>query len=62
MRHIVLLLIVLLATYFGWRFTPSRPKFFIKRFIGDHLPWVVLIVGLVISLLFVQSGVTTKLF
>ena len=43
MKHLILLLIVLVAVYFGWQYTPSRAKFFIKEFLSRHAGAVTLI-------------------
>jgi hypothetical protein len=62
MKHLVLLFVFALLAYFGWHYTPFRAKFFIKKFIANHLPWIALILGSIIALLFLQADSTTKLF
>lgn len=36
MKHLVLITILLLLAYFGWQYTPSRNKFFVKEFLKRH--------------------------
>ena len=47
MKHLVTLLVLALGCYFGWRYAPEELRKDIKRFLGNHLPWVGFIVGLV---------------
>ena len=62
MRHLVLILVLALALYFGWRYMPNRPRFYVGRFLRDHLPWVGFIIGLVIALLYGSASSTFKFF
>ena len=62
MRHLVLILVLALALYFGWRYMPNRPRFYVGRFLRDHLPWVGFIIGLVIVLLYGSASSTFKFF
>ena len=47
MRHLITLLLLGLGGYFGWRYAPEELRKDIKQFLGNHLPWVAFIVGLV---------------
>lgn len=47
MRHLVTLLVLLLGLYFAWRYAPEQTRKDARQFIGKHLPWVSIIVGLV---------------
>lgn len=47
MKHFVLLTVLLVVVYFGWHYTPSRVKFFIKDFVLRHAGVIITIwVGL----------------
>ena len=45
MRHLVILLIIAISTYFAWRVSDARTKREIKKFIGRHVLAMVLIFG-----------------
>lgn len=62
MRHLILILVLALALYFGWRYLPNRPRHYVGRFLHDHLPWVGFIIGLVIVLLYGSASNTFKFF
>lgn len=47
MKHLVILLIILISTYFAWRGSDARTKREIKKFIGRHVLAMVLIFGAV---------------
>lgn len=51
MKHLITLLILSLCIYFAWRYAPEGLRKDIKQFLGKHLPWVALIVGLLFSAL-----------
>lgn len=51
MRHLITLLILSLCIYFAWRYAPADLRKDVKQFLGKHLPWVVLIVGLLFAAL-----------
>lgn len=62
MKHLVLLAVLLLGIYFGWRYMPNRQRFFVSRFIKDHLPWVLIILGAVVALLYASASTTITIF
>jgi F0F1-type ATP synthase membrane subunit c/vacuolar-type H+-ATPase subunit K len=45
MKHLVILLILCITTYFAWRGSDARTKREIKKFIGRHVLAMVLIFG-----------------
>jgi len=42
-KHVILLLVLLVAGYFGWHYTPPRAKFFIKDFVLRHAATIIAI-------------------
>jgi hypothetical protein len=62
MKHLVLILFTVLTVYFAWQYAPSRPKFFIKEFLGRHFLIVAgIVVGLIAALFFQTVSHSTKL-
>jgi len=55
MKHFLILLFITLVSYFAWQYTPSRPKFFIKEFLGRHLMIVAILVIALMAGLFLQT-------
>lgn len=50
MKHIVILLIIAISTYFAWRGADARTKRGIKKFIGKHvLPLTLIGIGVFLS-------------
>jgi len=62
MKHFILLSILLLGTYFGWRYLPNRQRFFVGQFLKEHLLWVALTLGLLVAMLYLMANTTIKLF
>lgn len=56
MKHLLILLFVVLVLYFAWQYAPTRPKFFIKEFLGRHLFVVAAIVIVMFGALFLQTA------
>ncbi|MFM7010370.1 MAG: hypothetical protein ACKO0Z_13750 [Betaproteobacteria bacterium] len=55
MKHLLIILFIALTAYFAWHYTPQRPKFFIKEFLGKHFLIVAVIVVGTIAGLFAQT-------
>lgn len=62
MRQLILVWAFVCVAYFGWRYMPPRPKFFVWQFIKEHAFWVIAIFGSIVGFLFWQAGTSTKLF
>lgn len=56
MKHLLILLALILMGYFGWQYAPTRPKFFIKEFLGRHLFVIAAIVVMMFGALFLQTA------
>jgi len=62
MRQLIFAWAFVCLIYFVWRYLPSRPKFFVLRFIEAHAFWVIAIFVALIGVLFWQGATSTKLF
>jgi len=56
MKHLAVSLLTVLIVYFAWQYTPSRPKFFIKEFLGRHFFVVAAFVIILFGALFLQTA------
>jgi len=55
MKHLLIILFTVLNVYFAWQYVPSRPKFFVKEFLGRHSFVVAAIVITLFGALFFQT-------
>jgi TRAP-type C4-dicarboxylate transport system permease small subunit len=63
MKHLMLLIIVLLLGYFGWRYASPLVRRHVNKFIGRHILPVVVIMLCVLALLFAMfHGGSINLF
>lgn len=51
MKHLLLLLLLSLSLYFGWRYASRADRKAVRKFMAAHLPWVVIIVAVILAAL-----------
>jgi len=56
MKHLFILLVVILAGYFGWQYAPAHPKTLVKEFLAKHFFVVAAFVIILFGALFLQTA------